>query len=250
VNLKRSLRKRRETIRRLWGKARGKRIVHHLHIGKTGGTSLKEVLNRCPSTPCCEIFTHEHGVHLSHIPPGEKVVFFLRDPISRFVSGFYGRQREDRPRYYAPWSEGEARAFARFPTANELAEGLDSEDPSLREAAEDAMRSIAHVRKPMWEWIGDEEYFLERIDDVLFVGFQEQYDEEFERLRKLLGIPKKYAPPKDEVRSHRNPTNIDRHLSDRAVHNLRQWYRRDYELMEFIRREIRNRGIGRMEQRT
>ncbi len=44
---------------------------------------------------------------LRNITEGEGIIFFLRDPTSRFVSGFYSRQRQGQPRYYSPWSSDE-----------------------------------------------------------------------------------------------------------------------------------------------
>ena len=85
---------------------RGRRVLHFLHIGKTGGTAAKSALRGHENSGDYEIILHEHDFQLKDVPLGEKVVFFVRDPISRFVSGFYGRQRQDLPRHDAPGFRG------------------------------------------------------------------------------------------------------------------------------------------------
>ena len=97
---------------------------HFLHIGKTGGAAVKHALK--PVAAAGHLMLHGHDVRLHDVAPGEQVFFFLRDPLSRFVSAFYSRQREGRPRYVVPWTPDEEAAFGRFRTANELADGLSS----------------------------------------------------------------------------------------------------------------------------
>ena len=124
----------------------GKQFIHMLHIGKTGGTAVKAALQKHPVTRRYVIFPHPHRVRLRDIPEGEQVVFFLRDPITRFVSGFYSRQRQGRPRIFSPWSAAEAEAFGIFHSPNELALALSSASRENKAAAERAMRGIQHIR--------------------------------------------------------------------------------------------------------
>src|SRR5262245_6976386 len=109
----------------------GRRIVHFLHIPKTGGTALIHALTGYETQGDYELKLHDgHDFKLSQVPLGEKVVLFMRDPISRLISGFYGRLRQDLPRYdNAPWHPDEEAAFRRFRTPNELALALSSSDP-------------------------------------------------------------------------------------------------------------------------
>ena len=37
------------------------------------------------------VHLHRHAVRLRDVPVGEKFFFFVRDPVSRFVSGFHSR---------------------------------------------------------------------------------------------------------------------------------------------------------------
>lgn len=223
-------------IRRL----RGKPLLHFLHIGKTGGSALKHALKPHRSSGRYQIVLHKHGVRLRDIREGEKFMFAVRDPLSRFVSGFYSRQREGRPRIHSPWSPAEKVAFERFSTPDALGVALDSADSDEREAARAAMEGIGHVRSSYWLWFEDPDYFRSRLGDLLFVAFQERLSEDFVRLRSLLGIPDA-ALPADDLRAHRNPERLDRRLSERAEANLRTWYTRDFEFIELCRTVVRDR---------
>ena len=95
---------------RLWRGTRAGRPVHFLHIGKTGGTAFKHAITTARRqnarlgalTPALHL--HPHTVHLRDIPKGDRFFFFLRDPISRFVSGFYSRKNQGHPRHFVPGS--------------------------------------------------------------------------------------------------------------------------------------------------
>jgi hypothetical protein len=171
-------------------------------------------------------------------------MFFLRDPLTRYVSGFYSRQRQGQPRLYVPWSDEEKLAFERFGTPNQLAHGLSSLIKSEREQAEAAMNCISHVRSHFWDWFGDEEYFLSRKKDIFFIGFQESLKDDFEILKRKLQLPEEAALPSDEVHTHRNPENVDKKLDDLAVRNLKKWYDLDYEFINFCKKFIEENGLN------
>jgi len=212
-----------------------RRIAHFLHIGKTGGTAIASVLSRYSKSSDYEIILHEHDFKLNDAPRGEKVFFFVRDPINRFVSGFYSRKRQGRPRHDVPWNSGEEAAFAQFTTPNELALALTSADEGQRAAAVAAMNNIIHIQSPHWTWLQDESYFLARRSDILFVGFQETLNEDFSLLGKLLNLPDAIKLPDDDIASHKNPLDVDKRLDEAAIRNLRAWYQRDYQFLELCR---------------
>src|SRR3954469_17965151 len=109
--------------------------AHLLHIGKTGGNALKHALCPYNTGGSLDIVFHPHAVGLSDVPVGESVLFMLRDPVNRFVSGFNSRRRRGRPLNNAEWNRDEAAAFAAFPTANDLAEALSMEQDGRHAAA-------------------------------------------------------------------------------------------------------------------
>ena len=199
-------------------------VFHLLHIGKTGGTAVKYALNhhlevlvdggnRNKKTATVSLpdissvfHLHPHDVHLRDIPEGEKIVFFLRDPANRFISSFYSREREGKPRYYFPWKPEEAISFKHFPTANQLANGLGSDNPEVAGLAAEAMQSIFHVKTSFWDWFEDEDYFLSRKEDIFFVGFQESLNADFERLKSKLKLPETVQLPTSDADSHKEQT--------------------------------------------
>lgn len=223
------------TVARSIDRMQGRQRVHLLHIRKTGGTALKHALRQCPKTDHYVIRLHPHEIRLRHIPEGDKVVFFLRDPVARFISGFNGRQRQGEPRYHRVWNAAEKRAFEQFDTPGRLANALSSPDDDERRNAEQAMRGIRHVNSSYWDWFGNEAYFRRRLSDIFFVGFQERLTDDFERLRWKLGISEDVRLPEDDFHAHRNPSTPDHLLDERAEANLRDWYKADYQFIQLCR---------------
>jgi hypothetical protein len=235
-----------------------KKCLHFLHIGKTGGTAIVYALNQhgyCVQSPQrtranlpdiyslnqhaentqLVIYIHAHNEPLQSIPEGEKVFFFLRDPISRFTSGFYSRQRQGKPRYNSPWSEAEKMAYEHFETINQLGLALSSKDSGEKERAKKAMRNIQHVRDSYWKWFENEAYFRSRQADILFIGFQENLTQDFERLKAKLKLPDNVTLPSDTVLAHKNPPDVDKKLDPIALHNLKEWYKEDYRFIELAK---------------
>jgi len=219
----------------------GKRCIHLLHIGKTGGTALKEALRDIQKGKRYRLFLHDHGVRLTDIPRFDDVIIFLRDPVSRFVSGFNSRKREGRPRYYFPHTPAEKEAFTKFPTPNALAEALSSNDPQEREDALKAMKSIGHVRTFYSDWLISIEELLKR-KGHLFIGATETLEKDFEALKAWIGVDASNVKlPSDPIKAHRAPEGSDTYLSPLAEKNLRQWYAEDYKFLEIaqhIRKQL------------
>lgn len=224
-------------------KISGRQIVRLLHIGKTGGTAVKYALRSCSRTKDFLIIPEAHSTTLRDVSPGEKVVFFLRDPVERFVSGFYSRQRQGRPKYVSRWSPAEAEAFERFSSADLLAKALRSGDAAEKAAAEKAMRSIQHVRDKYMNWFESEHYFCSRLDDIFFIGRQESLDRDFEELKKLLRLPASVSLPNDDMNAHRNPADVNRKLGQEAIESLREWYKDDYAFIRLCEERKKLRAI-------
>lgn len=204
--------------------------IHSLHIGKTGSTACNHAIK-----PYCEqldIVLHKHGTRMSQLPKGEPIYFFMRHPISRFVSGFNSRQRCGKPRYNSPWDLNEERAFGIFPTARSLGEALSSEDSKMQDEAQNAMRGIIHVNMTFKCWFWDFAEIEKRGDEIIFVGMQEDLNADFERLKRVLGLPEHLSLPTDPVEAHKTPEGYDRDLSELATQNLTKWYAEDIELYD------------------
>lgn len=252
-----------EEISKIIHKQPEHQFLHFLHIGKTGGTALVYALNEygyCAQSPeraranrpnlynlnpqpensKLTIYVHAHNETLRSVPEGEKFFFFLRDPISRFTSGFYSRQRQGKPRYNSPWTEAEKRAYERFEIVNQLALALTSANPDEKKAAENAMKSIQHVRDSFWEWFENEEYFRSRWADIFFIGFQETLAQDFETLKAKLHLPANVSLPSDVVLAYKNVADVDKKLDPIALQNLKDWYKDDYRLIELCKEFLKH----------
>src|SRR5262249_49143587 len=95
--------------------------------------------------------------------------------------------------------------------------------------------SIEHIRSPQWTWVKDESYFLRRRSDILFIGFQETLNADFEMLKAILNLPEEARLSDDEVISNRTPAGQDKRLDEEAIRNLEAWYHRDYEFLALCR---------------
>lgn len=230
----------RARARRVLRRLRQREAVHVLHIGKTGGTAVKAALRPYQRSGRYDLELAWHDALLRDVPRGEHVVFFLRDPVARFVSGFDNQQRGATPRYEHSWTAAEAAAFERFATPTDLALALGSADLEERDAAEAAMRGIDHVRTSFWDWFEDEAYFRSRLDDVFLVGFQETLDADFAELRRRLELPESVALPSDDVEAHRRPAPPSP-LPAEAEALIRRWYAADYEFIRLCEATVLGR---------
>jgi hypothetical protein len=210
--------------------------LHVFHIGKTGGTALGETLLQYGDASRYRLVFGGHTLTLRDVPVGEKFMFVIRDPLTRFVSAFNGRLREDRPRYHYPWRDEEKTAFAIFKTPDQLATALSAEDSKLRRQAEEAMQGIGHVNTPYTYWFENEPTFRARIPDLFFIGFTDRLNDDFELLKRKLGLPSEARLPQEETRAHRTPAGFSSQLSDVGRANLERWYAEDLAFVELCRR--------------
>ncbi|MEJ8572348.1 hypothetical protein [Microbaculum marinum] len=215
-----------------------------VHVGKTGGTYLSKGLRMLArqSGIDMEFFSHKRSIsYVFANEPDMSAVFGIRDPLEIFVSGFYSRQRKGAPRYNVEWSDEEKEAFARFSTPNELAEAISSEDSETRLAATRAMDSIGHVKKNLHGYLKGPAFLENNKDRIFFIFNQQTLDEDIRRYYSLFGrkVPQKLVGNEDL--KHKNPDNLDRRLSDVAIKNLREHYKKDMQIYRKclnIRREI------------
>jgi hypothetical protein len=219
--------------------------LHFLHVGKTGGTAIKRALRRSglPETPYGPIELHRHRFRMREVPPDDFFFFCVRDPVARFLSGYYSRQTKGQPRYYSEWTDGERAAFEAFPTPQRLADALAGDDEGERRLAESAMKDIRHLRL-MSRYVGTPEQLEARVDHIVYIGRQETLGTDFQQIKALLGLPTDAKLPSSRVRAHRRDPSRDTALDDAAVRALREWYARDYELIRYCDAVRAERGWG------
>lgn len=235
--MKISLRKIKTLKKRVIASLSGRKNVHFLHVRKAGGTALKNAVAQHQLTPTCMLYLHQHRIALRHIPKGHQVMFVTRDPVSRYISGFGSRLRQGAPSRHAPWRGDEEWAFSQFPDPNELALALNPGHP-YHDNALRAMDAITHIKYSYWDWFGDEAQLAARRDDILFIGRLESFNQDFELLKKPLGLPESLSLPGDSKRANRSSSssNDSTALEPEALQWIKNWYRRDYDFLEFCDR--------------
>lgn len=223
------------TIERL----RGRTVVHYLHIGKTAGTSLKEALRAYNRHRARRYYfaVHDHTFTLRDVPESDFCLFSVRDPVSRFVSGFYSRKRQGLPRTRNPHTPLEALIFERFPHANELAEAL-SGDLGDRSTAVNGMKAIGHVRTSLWDWFGGRFLLDSEKRKVVGILRQEELERDLHALEEALSLERPLEFPGDSERRHENDYSHLAPLTETAVGNLRVWYRQEYAFLEMLEGEF------------
>ena len=219
--------------------------VHFIHVGKTGGTAIKAALRRAgfPQTPFGQLVVHRHRQRLVDLPREDYAFFCVRDPVSRFISGFSSRQRMGMPRFYFEWTPAELRAFEVFGSAQELASALASRDRMLRGEAERAMQAIRHLR-PQSRQLGTLRQLRRRMDRVVFIGRTETLSADWPQLVRVLALPPETRLPTGPVRAHRGNGEPDKALDDDARDALVRWYAKDYRLVGLCDRVRDERGWG------
>jgi hypothetical protein len=85
--------------------------ISFIHVRKTGGNAIKHMLRDDE-----RFELHKHELTLTKIwrdDPNRKVFFVVRDPVSRFISGFNSRLRNGGPSHVAcaPAGGGGVRTF-------------------------------------------------------------------------------------------------------------------------------------------
>jgi hypothetical protein len=215
---------------------RRKPPAHMIHVGKTGGTALKDTLTPLRTKGRYELHLHKHRTTLADIPFGEKVFFVIRDPVDRYVSGFNSRLREGRPRYERLWTPQEREAFEQFTTPDELGLALSSEDGATRVQAHIAMMSIQHVQDSYWKWFNQRRYLDRRKGDILLIQWFPDLTATFPRLCEALGLPGNPQLPTDPKRTHKSPSDVSKYMSEQAAENVRWWLARDYAFVELCAR--------------
>ena len=213
--------------------------ISFLHIGKTGGTAvrtpIRDFLETGPDV-VIELPMHRYGLKdVMEDSDTTKVMFFIREPVSRFASGFNSRLRKGWPRHQGTWSKKEEEAFATFKTPNELAEGLGANGWMMRHKARKAVQAIRHTRMAYEHYLGSVELLEQARDRIFFVGAQETLDADYEMMKKLLGMGPEYVLPRDDVGAHRTPDGFSKDISPEGRANLEKYFAKDFEIYEWCR---------------
>ena len=202
-----------------------------IHIGKNAGTQIKYLSRQINEIQDDRRITwYGHRLTLRDIPEDIPFFFSVRDPVSRFKSGFYSRKRKGQPRTYNEWIAAENEAFSRFEHANDLAEALYSKTQD-GEHAMFAMNNIGHVREHQIHWFEAAGIFLENKRPVWIIR-HEHFERDFRAFLKNANLPvdyEKLQTADDDNRAHAFNYSGTPELTPLARKNLLAWYSRDVE---------------------
>ena len=218
-------------------------MIAFIHIGKTGGTTIETILKEY--YPNLKEYHHQKDYKLD-----EKYIIWIRNPISRFVSAYnYSYQEvnynctnknpEDininnclcPPRITEKLINKTPYVFSNeydslinfFKSANDLAEGLSSIDPIIKEKAINLMTDrFGHIFKGIGWYLNNGIFIKKKNDKILFVGKQETMEEDIKKLSKIIN-------PKLNFDCIRNKniysSEESKYLSPLAITNLIEFYK-------------------------
>ena len=210
-----------------------------LHIGKTGGTTIRNAIRMAKRHSDGTIKFFGHNVQLKKLFQNTdiSISFVVRDPIERFVSGFNSRLRNGRPLHNIPWQPNEAISFLFFPTANDLAEGLEGGDERTTSAAMFATKAINHLRRNLTFHLISPEFLDEHKERIYFVCDTSSIDDNLRNILAPLGLDDS-APQPMTKRLHVNPNKSLAALSESAREKLRRHLADEYEIYEYCKNNL------------
>ena len=229
------------------------------HIGKAGGTSTtrhliedwKIRLQECHPRPC-------HDLAVAGKDGGRYTLINIRDPVDRFVSGFYYSIQ----RTCKPWQKPSHGCTYKKPNeiyithtryqknATLLAEDLCSPNVTVAQIAHGSLRNITHLTHGIPEWL-DFEYKPEKLFPLVVepgaLGLEAQIDTAMEWLYEKLHYetPEKFANRHRRVKGiaakrkkidqhYKSSAPSKRNISATAESCLEQYYRSDYQMLQTL----------------
>ncbi|QUL37664.1 sulfotransferase family 2 domain-containing protein [Erythrobacter sp. JK5] len=221
------------SLRRVLRSTSRRRVVYFLHIGKAAGSQVKQMMaqvNREADGVLMKGLSHD--VTLADLPEPADYFFSIRDPISRFRSGFYSRKRRGRPLNDIAWTPHEETAFANFEHAADLAEALFAPgEEGMRAAA--AMKSIRHTAQDQIDWFalaGD----IFTVRPPVWVLRQEHLEADMKVLLDRLGVDFTPEARRDAKGAHANDYAGIPDLTETGIANLKRWYAQDVAFYEAV----------------
>jgi hypothetical protein len=231
-------------IRRIRKGDQGDVSIHFLHIGKNAGTQVSNISSQLHALPTKrKIIKQNHDVFLKNIPERDDYFFSIRNPISRFKSGFYSRKRKGQRRIYAEWSAHDELSFSEFEHANDLAESL-FETGEYGRKAWGSMKSIRHTAQNQSDWFYSCGNFL-RVRPPIWIIRQESFEKDIRKFI-FLAFPDVNLSDidfsVDHISSHANNYSSIPPLSKKANENLTAWYAQDLSFYDMCNDWIEKEG--------
>ena len=212
----------------------GKKIKF-LHIGKTGGTFIKDNLKFIDKKHQIRILPHSESILKND---KYQYIFFVRNPTDRFISAFWSRYRKGKPRYYSEWNKKEKEVFEFFKTPNDLAEAIYSSENIKKEKAKIALENISHLNMDLAFYLKDIKNIESCLNNIYYVGRQETINDDLNKIIDKLGydIEVRKKIKYDEITKHKTSEqfkNLSK-ISNKGIVNIKKYYSKDFEIIEFL----------------
>ncbi len=207
-----------------------------LHIPKTGGTALRVLKAQNPDR-----FFPISDFHTLTLDESKSPVWFvIRDPLSRFCSGYWeryhtpDRKKEFLDRYpdrfpyeYGDWQQIEREVFERFPEPNALLSHIRNHgEPQW---LSDFTVPLAQMLMPLTYWLGHFEIYKRNehlVSEVVDLGNLTLY------IKSKFGL----EMPRDPFsrRSRRSQSRYDPEIDQENTRFFQEYRVQDYRLIEHI----------------
>lgn len=168
---------------------RNKKTLYFLHINKTGGTYVKDVLNTSRRDSSVAIRFYSHDCSVLDVPRGKPFFFTIRDPFKRMCSSAYQlfRTRDsnfEKSGYISKWE----RFLNPFEDAESYINSLCNSSDEQHTLAKTIYSSLPHLSKSYWDFFISEDYFQARSSLILIALETDRLSEELPRMLKDIGI--------------------------------------------------------------
>jgi len=167
---------------------RVKKPIYFLHINKTGGTYVQDVV-RASSCRQARLKIHmfSHNCSVLNIPNDAPFFFTVRDPFDKMCSStfqlFRGLKRGQgvRPTYVN-------KILDSFRDAEFFIRSLCSPDDSQHTLARNIHLTFPHLSKSYWDFFISEEYFQAKSSRIIIALETERLSEELSRMLSDMGV--------------------------------------------------------------
>jgi len=208
--------------------------IFFLHITKTGGQTIEELLRRNYS----KVFQFGHDEDYKSLPQGHEVymgqtapytrdliegdVFsfaFVRDPVERLVS-FYNYYKVHKFRRVR-WIHADG-THEEYPIDSSLPLIEFFEQEPIKKVCFNRMARDFGAEEPLFDLSNSNlsydkyDYFMSKIDSYDFIGIFEEFDESLSRLGKILG--------KDFEKIHVNRVKKEKEVVTEAEYEYLEYY--------------------------
>lgn len=165
----------------------------YIHIGRTAGTAFRLSISSNP-TLSQKVNYNKHNITLPDLSPKSKIIFCVRDPVDRFVSGFYQRKnklkRHISENQVSSWCKKEVAALDSYQDINHLLKELFSTDKIIRKNCLKKITNIMHIGRygSYWYWFKENDFITLNKSRFYSVLLHEKFEESMMRLIKKLGV--------------------------------------------------------------